>query len=88
MKKIGGYPHNGYPTNIGTGTGRIFIQWVRYKRVTTSIISASLTSLDNTELIMYFFLNLINGIFCLHLSQLSIYICIDLIYQSMYLFNL
>jgi len=26
--------------------------------------------------------------FCLHLSQLSIYICIDLIYQSMYLFNL
>jgi len=22
MKKIGGYPHNGYPTDMGTGTGR------------------------------------------------------------------
>jgi len=25
MKKIGGYPHNGYPTDMGTGTGHIFI---------------------------------------------------------------
>ena len=22
MKKIGGYPYNGYPTDMGTGTGR------------------------------------------------------------------
>jgi len=28
MKKIGRYPHNGYSTDIGTGTGQIFIQRV------------------------------------------------------------
>jgi len=27
-EKIGGYPHNGYPTNINTDTKRIFIQRV------------------------------------------------------------
>jgi len=26
MKKIDGYPHNGYPTDMGTDTVRIFIQ--------------------------------------------------------------
>ena len=25
MKKIDGYSHNGYPTDMGTGTGQIFI---------------------------------------------------------------
>jgi len=30
MKKIDGYPHNGFPTNIGTGTWHIFIQRVGY----------------------------------------------------------
>jgi len=35
MKKIGGYPHNGYPTNIGTITGHIFIPRIGYERTTT-----------------------------------------------------
>jgi len=26
MEKIDGYPHNGYPTDMGTDTGRIFIR--------------------------------------------------------------
>jgi len=30
MKKIDGYPHNGYPTDMDTGTGQIFIQRVGY----------------------------------------------------------
>jgi len=30
MKKIGGYQHHGYPTDMGTGTGQIFIQRVGY----------------------------------------------------------
>jgi len=30
MKKIDGYPHNGYPTNMNTSTERIFIQRVGY----------------------------------------------------------
>jgi len=25
IKKLCGYPHNGYPTDMGTGTGQIFI---------------------------------------------------------------
>jgi len=35
MKKIGGYLHNGYLTNIGTGMGRISIQRVGYGGATT-----------------------------------------------------
>jgi len=31
MKKIDGYPHNGYPTDMGTGMGQIFIQQVGYR---------------------------------------------------------
>jgi len=46
MKKIDGYPHNGYPTDMGTGTGRIFIQWVGYEGTTTRTLPAPLTSLD------------------------------------------
>jgi len=45
MKKIGGYPHNGYPTDMGTGTGRIFIQRVGYGGTTTRTLPAPLTSL-------------------------------------------
>jgi len=30
IKKIDGYPYNGYPTNMGTSTGRIFIQRIEY----------------------------------------------------------
>jgi len=45
MKKINGYPHNRYPTNMGTGTGRIFIQRVGYGGATTRTLPASLTSL-------------------------------------------
>ena len=45
MKKIGGYPHNGYPTNMGTDTGQIFIQRVGYEGATTRTLPASLTSL-------------------------------------------
>jgi len=45
MKKIGGYPYNGYPTDMGTGTGQIFIQQVGYKGTTTRTLPAPLTSL-------------------------------------------
>ena len=45
MKKIDGYPHNGYPTDMGTGTGRIFIQRVGYGGATTRTLPAPLTSL-------------------------------------------
>jgi len=40
MKKIGGYPHNGYPTDIDTDTGRIFIQQVEYGETTTHTLPA------------------------------------------------
>jgi len=45
MKKIDGYPHNGYPADMDTGTGRIFIQRVGYGRATTHTLPAPLTSL-------------------------------------------
>jgi len=45
MKKIGGYPHNGYPTDMGTGTRQIFIQRVGYGGATTRTLPALLTSL-------------------------------------------
>ena len=45
MKKIDGYPHNGYPTDMGTGTGRIFIQRIGYGGATTRTLPAPLTSL-------------------------------------------
>ena len=45
MKKIDRYPHNGYPTNMGMGTGRIFIQRVGYEGATTRTLPAPLTSL-------------------------------------------
>jgi len=50
MKKIEGYPHNGYPTDIGTGTGQIFIQQVGYGGATTRTLPAPLTSLSATSL--------------------------------------
>jgi len=43
MRKIGGYPHNGYPTDMGTGTGQIFIQQVGYGGATTRTLPAPLT---------------------------------------------
>ena len=49
MKKIGKYPHNGYPTDMGTGTGRIFIQHVGYEEATTHTLPAPLTSLHPTK---------------------------------------
>jgi len=45
MKKIDGYPHNGYTTDMDTGTGRIFIQRVGYGGATTRTLPALLTSL-------------------------------------------
>jgi len=45
MKKIDGYPHNGYPMDMGTSTGQIFIQRVGYGGATTRTLPASLTSL-------------------------------------------
>jgi len=45
MKKIDGYPYNGYPTDMGTGTGQIFIQQVGYEGATTRTLPAPLTSL-------------------------------------------
>jgi len=37
--------HNGYSTDMGTGTRQIFIQRVRYEGATTHTLTASLTSL-------------------------------------------
>ena len=51
MKKIGGYPHNGYPRDMSTGTGHIFIQRVEYGRTTTRTLPAPLTSLVTSHLI-------------------------------------
>jgi len=48
MKKIGKYPLDGYPTNIGMGTGRIFIRQVGYGGTTTRTLPAPLTSLVST----------------------------------------
>jgi len=48
MKKIGGYPHNGYSTDMGTGTGQIFIQRLRYGGATTCTLPTPLTSLATT----------------------------------------
>jgi len=45
MKKIDGYPHNGYPTDMGTDTGQIFIQRVGYEGATTRTLPTPLTSL-------------------------------------------
>jgi len=42
MKKIDGYPHNGYSTDMGMGTGQIFIQRVRYGGATTRTLPAPL----------------------------------------------
>ena len=59
MKKIDGYPHNRYPTDMSTDTGWIFIQRVGYGGATTRTLPAPLTSL----LIILFsvtFFNLIN----------------------------
>jgi len=45
MKKIGGYPNNECPTDMGTGMGQIFIEWIGYGRATTRTLPAPLTSL-------------------------------------------
>ena len=45
IKQIGVYPHNGYLTDMDTGTRQIFIQWVGYGGATTRTLPASLTSL-------------------------------------------
>ena len=50
MKKIDGYLHNGYPTNMDTGTWRIFIQRVGYGEATTRSLPAPLTSLAGSIL--------------------------------------
>jgi len=44
-KKIDGYPHNGYPTDMDMGTWQIFIQRVGYGGATTRTLPAPLTSL-------------------------------------------
>ena len=45
LKKIGEYPYNGYPMDMGTGTGHIFIQQVGYGGATSRTLPAPLTSL-------------------------------------------
>ena len=45
IKKLCRYPHNGYPTDMDTCTGQIFIQRVWYEGATTRSIPALLTSL-------------------------------------------
>ena len=47
-KKIDGYPHNEYPTNMGMGTGQIFIQRVGCGGTTTRTLPAPLTSLSQS----------------------------------------
>jgi len=44
MKKIGGYPHNGYPTDMDTDTRQIFIQYVG---AITRTLPTPLTSLSS-----------------------------------------
>jgi len=50
IKKLCGYPHNGYPTDMNMGIRQIFIQWVGYEGATTCTLPAPLTSLDSSEL--------------------------------------
>ena len=45
MKKIGGHSHDRYPTDMGTGMGRIFIQRVGCGGATTRTLPAPLTFL-------------------------------------------
>jgi len=45
IKKLCGNPHNKYPTDIGTGTGQIFIQSIGYEGATTYTLPVPLTSL-------------------------------------------
>jgi len=45
-KEKGGYSHKRYPTDMCTGTGRIFIQRIGYGRATTHTLPTPLTSLD------------------------------------------
>jgi len=45
-EKIGGYSHDEYSTDMGTGTGRIFIQRVGYEGVTIRTLPTPLTSLQ------------------------------------------
>jgi len=49
IKKLCGYPHNGYPTDMDTGTRHIFIQWVGYGGTTTRTLPVPLTSLVTTR---------------------------------------
>jgi len=44
IKKLCEYPHNGYPTDMDTCTGQIFIQRVGYEGDTTHILPTLLTS--------------------------------------------
>jgi len=50
-EKIDGYPHNGYPKDMGTGTRKIFIQQVRYGGATTRTIP---TNIPIWNLIIFF----------------------------------
>jgi len=45
IKKLCGYPHNGYLMDMVTGMGCIFIQQVGYEGATTRTLPAMLTSL-------------------------------------------
>jgi len=53
MKKIGGYPHSGYPTDMGTGTRQIFIQRIGYGGATIRTLPTPLTSLGMSWRITY-----------------------------------
>jgi len=44
IKKLCRYSHNGYPTDINTGIGQIFILQIWYMRTTIHILSSLLTS--------------------------------------------
>jgi len=53
-EKMDGYRYNGYPTDMGTGTGQIFIQRVGYKGAITRTLPAPLTSLGRLlEILIY-----------------------------------
>jgi len=59
MKKIDEYPYSGYPTDMGMGTGRIFIQRVEYGGATTGALPAPLTSLHLTNYLNTYFILLL-----------------------------
>ena len=54
MKTIDGYPHNGYPMDMGTGTVRDEYLFSKYGGATTRTLPAPLTSLVRGSEVKFF----------------------------------